>query len=174
MHVQGKHLQQDAHYILRLLQNRKQRTPFVAPKHGYAREGKNRVRRASFVAGHERLNRCRRPKDRFYKPYGGRGIKVCDRWQGPNGFSDFLADMGERPDGLTLDRKDNDGNYEAGNCRWATGSERRHAIAVLMLPAEPRKNCWPMRLQRRRRRTCFERTAPPTRLSSVALLTMRP
>ena len=68
--------------------------------------------------------RCSNPKNPAYERYGGRGITVCLRWSGPYGFPNFLDDMGERPDGKTLDREDNDGNYEPGNCRWATTEEQ--------------------------------------------------
>lgn len=67
------------------------------------------------------LSRCRDPRNASYRRYGARGITVCERW---HDFLNFLADMGPRPEGKTLDRINGDGNYEPGNCRWATKAEQ--------------------------------------------------
>ena len=69
--------------------------------------------------------RCTNPNNSKYQDYGGRGITVCDRWLGGGGFSNFAADMGERPSSKhSLDRINVDGNYEPRNCRWATAVEQ--------------------------------------------------
>ena len=68
------------------------------------------------------IERCYDENNASYSRYGARGISVCDRWR--NSYDDFIADMGFRPDGMTLDRRDNEGSYEPGNVRWATKKQQ--------------------------------------------------
>jgi hypothetical protein len=107
--------------------------------HGQAIPGK---RTPTYRSWESMNRRCFCPTSRSWKDYGGRGIGVCDRWMGLQGFENFLTDMGERPLGKTLDRFPNfNGNYEPGNCRWATQKEqvanqRKHGLIEIFTNEE--------------------------------------
>lgn len=93
------------------------------------RHGHGRVRGITSPTYHSwraMMKRCNCSTDPHYKNYGGRGIAVSERWQGDSGFINFLRDMGERPDGETLDRIDNNKGYCKENCRWASPKEQTH------------------------------------------------
>ena len=89
--------------------------PYHKIRHGQAN------RTPTYQSWGAAIQRCTNPKNRYWHIYGGRGIQVCEAWK--TSFEVFFADMGERPLGYTLDRINSDGDYEPGNCRWATAKQ---------------------------------------------------
>jgi len=101
-------------------------------KHGHCLDRRNSPTRNAY--GHM-MSRCYNKNSKDYPNWGGRGITVCKRWR--DDFQNFLEDMGDKPDGMTLDRIDNDKGYRKSNCRWATRLQQAHnSRATKIQPSE--------------------------------------
>jgi hypothetical protein len=97
---------------------------FKRLKHGHTKSNKKSI---EYYTYWNMRKRCLNKNQDHFEAYGGRGITICKRWLGKNGFQNFLKDMGNRPSlEYSLDRKNNDGNYTKSNCRWATRSQQMH------------------------------------------------
>jgi hypothetical protein len=103
---------------------RKERATAAVVTHGQFRGGRRRAASGTYSSWQSMVNRCTNPTNKNFKEYGGRGITVCDRWRGRDGYSNFVEDMGERPDGMSIERVENSSGYEKSNCRWATPLEQ--------------------------------------------------
>ena len=95
----------------------------IAVEHGMNNKTHGQTKSRTWKSWSCMRERCMNPNAHGYSLYGARGIKICSRW---DRFESFLVDMGERPDGFTIDRIDTDGNYEPGNCRWASWKQQNN------------------------------------------------
>src|ERR1035437_5978552 len=100
-----------------------------------------------YYAWRDMIRRCTQENHKSFKNYGARGICVCGQWLAS--FSNFLSDMGKKPSGHSLDRINNDGNYEPSNCRWATASQqvRNQRRVINALGVTFAKSRWQAQIQ---------------------------
>ena len=107
--------------------------------HGHGHSGSRRPNSPTMMSWASMMQRCYKPKTNRFEAYGGAGIKVCKEW---HAFVNFLSDMGERPDGKTLDRINSSKDYCPSNCKWSTRKEQnRNRKSVIMLTARGKTMC---------------------------------
>lgn len=103
----------------------------------FNKKGQNNPKHPLYRVWASMKNRCLNRKDAHnYSWYGGRGVRICDRWLGEHGFANFVKDMGERPKGYSIDRIDVNGDYCPENCKWSSAEEqsrnRRNNVKVVV------------------------------------------
>jgi hypothetical protein len=108
--------------------------------HGHRGGDRTGKRSPTYHSWQSMIARCTRPTHPRFEDYGGRGIQVDPRWRGKGGFERFLEDMGERPEGMTLDRIDVNDHYRPGNCRWADKFTQRWNRRDMAERSEPRSD----------------------------------
>lgn len=111
----------DMHYMRHLRHGR------LDAKRGWENKSRHHSKHPMYGGWQQMILRCHDPKNSIYPRYGAVGVRVCQRWR--DDFQNFLADMGERPKGMTLDRINPVGNYEPGNCRWADAKTQRNNLS---------------------------------------------
>ena len=108
-------------------------------RHGH-RHGPDGRKTPTYISWDSMIARCCRESHPQFENYGGRGVQVDPRWRGEGGFEHFLEDMGERPEGMSLDRIDVNGHYTKDNCRWADVLTQRWNRRDMVEPAERRED----------------------------------
>lgn len=108
--------------------------------------GEDRQNHPLYSTYRSMLSRCSNPNNPDFRNYGGRGISVANEWKGASGFSQFISDMGNKPEGMSLDRKKVNGNYCKENCKWSStheqGANKRNSNKTVGVAYNKNRNNW--------------------------------